>query len=443
MRYIAVIIWLVMNNKRLNPGPVFFIDVFLIRRPFSAIPALCLLLCTVTLSGFSGQSGSAVQKGKVWVGTWGTGLQAVEARNMPPAPGLNNNTLRQVVCVSIGGKKLRLKFSNRFGKSPVSMKSVQIAVSTGGSAIDPSTAKTLKFNGRQEAIMEPGADITSDAVAFDLKPRMEVAITISYGETSAIMTGHPGSFTTSYLLAGEHAAPNTDFKDAIKTQHWYSIKGIDVEAPKSAGAVAVFGDSITDGNGSGTNKQNRWPDILEMGLLKNSATNQVGVLNMGIGGNCVLRPGFGPSGLDRFDRDVIQQAGVRWLVLFEGINDLGSTRDSTSAAEVANNLIAAYDKMIVKAHATGIKVYGATITPVKRSFYYASYKDAARNAVNKWIRTSGHFDAVIDFDKAIRDPEDPAGILPANQSGDYLHPSELGYQVMGETVDLSLFKQVR
>ncbi len=403
---------------------------------------LCLLLCTLTLSGFSGHTHSSEQraKAKVWVGTWGTGLQAVEARNMPPAPGLSNNTLRQVVCVSIGGKRLRLKFSNQFGKSPVTMKTVQIAVSTGGNKIDPSTAKTLKFKGGQEITMEPGTDIVSDPLTFDLKPRMEVAITIYYGETSATMTGHPGSFTTSYLLAGEHAAQDADFKDAVATKHWYTITGIDVEASKPAGVVAVFGDSITDGNGSGTDKQNRWPDILAMALLKNNATKQVGVLNMGIGGNAVLRAGFGPSGLDRFDREVLQQSGVRWLVIFEGINDIGGTRDSISAVEVANKLIAAYDEMITKAHAKGIKVYGATITPVKRSFYYTSYKDAARNTVNKWIRTSGHFDAVIDFDKAIRDPNDEATILSANQSGDYLHPSELGYQVMGGIVDLSLFK---
>ena len=430
-----------MNNKQLNQGPISFKKRLSIRAPFKLIPVLCLLLCTVSLSGFSGNAGSGVsKKAKVWVGTWGTGLQSVEGRNMPPAPGLSNNTLRQVVCVSIGGERLRLKFSNQFGKTPVTMKAVQIAVSTGGSGTDQSTAKTLKFNGKQEVTMEPGAEITSDPVAFGLKPRMEVAITISYGETSAIMTGHPGSFTTSYLLAGENTAPNTDFKDAVKTQHWYTIKGIDVEAPKSASAVVVFGDSITDGNGSGTNKQDRWPDILEMALLKNKATAQVGVLNMGIGGNCVLSPGYGPAGVDRFDREVLQQAGVKWLVLFEGINDIGATRDSTRAAAVANNLIAAYDKMIAQAHAKGIKVYGATITPVKKSFYYTNYHDAARNAVNKWIRTSGHFDAVIDFDKAIRNPDDEAMILPANQSGDYLHPSELGYQIMGGTVDLALFK---
>ena len=431
-----------MNNNQLNLPPIFLKYFFSIQSPLKALPTLCLLLCTVTLSGFSGRTYSTerVTKAKVWVGTWGTGLQAVEARNMPPAPGLSNNKLRQVVCVSIGGKRLRLKFSNQFGKSPVTMKAVQIAVSTGGGKIEKSTAKNLKFNGRQEITMEPGTDIVSDPVEFDVKPRTEVAITICYGETSAIMTGHPGSFTTSYLLGGQHAEPIADFKDAVATKHWYTITGIDVEASKPAGTVVVFGDSITDGNGSGTDKQNRWPDILEMALLKNPATKQVGVLNMGIGGNCVLRAGFGPSGADRFDREVTQQSGVRWLVIFEGINDLGATRDSTSAAEVANNLIAAYDKMIAKAHAQGIKVYGATITPVKRSFYYTSYKDAARNVVNKWIRTSGHFDAVIDFDQAIRDPNDESGILPANQSGDYLHPSELGYQVMGRSIDLSLFK---
>jgi lysophospholipase L1-like esterase len=288
--------------------------------------------------------------------------------------------------------------------------------------------------------MEPGAELTSDPVSFDLEPRMEVAITISFGETSPTVTGHPGSRTTSYLLAGDHTAPDADFTDAAKTDHWYIITGIDVEVPKTAAAVAVFGDSITDGRGSGTNKQDRWPDILAISLLKNRPTQQVGVLNMGIGGNCVLKGGLGPTGLSRFDHDVLKQNGVRWLIIFEGVNDIGGTKDSTAAAQVAKNLVAAFDKMISEAHARGMKVYGATITPINKSFYYKDYHEAARNMVNEWIRTSGHYDAVIDFDKVIRNPADPSTLLPEAQSGDYLHPNELGYKMFGEAVDLSLFK---
>ena len=428
-----------MNYKPLKFSTVFF-KRFPSASPFRKVPALCLLACTFMLLGFSGPNLAKEEgvKAKIWVGTWGTAPQLVEPKNMPPAPGLSNNTFRQVVCVSIGGSKLRLKFSNEFSKSPVIMKAVQIAVSNGGSAIDESTTKALEFNGKQEITMEPGAEIISDPVSFDLKPRMLVAITISYGETSETITGHPGSRTTSYILPGDHTSPNTDFKDAFTTDHWYNITGIDVEAPKSAAAVAVFGDSITDGRGSGTNKQDRWPDMLEMALLKNPATKQVGVLNMGIGGNCVLRGGLGPTGLNRFEHDVLKQNGVRWLIIFEGVNDLGSTRDSTRASEVAKGLIAAFDQMITKAHAQGIKVYGATITPIKKSFYYTDYRETARNTVNTWIRTSGHFDAVIDFDKAIVNPD--GTILPDAQSGDYLHPNELGYQMMGDAVDLLLFK---
>ena len=377
---------------------------------------------------------------KEWVGTWSTAPQLVEPRNMPPQPGLSDNTLRQIVCVSIGGKKIRLKFSNEFSSEPVEIKAVQVAVSKGGSTIDESTIKELKFSGKSEVAIQPGTTITSDPVSFDLKPRMKIAITTSFGKTSPDVTGHPGSRTTSYLMGGKNTSTITDFSRAIKTDHWYVINGIDVKMPPSAASVAILGNSITDGRGSGTNKQNRWPDILAMRLLKNPATQRIGVLNMGIGGNCVLKGGLGPTALDRFDRDILNQNGVRWLIIMEGVNDLGGTPDSTTAFDVAKNLINAYDKMIDKAHAHNIKVYGGTITPIKKSFYYKDYREDARQMVNNWIRTSNSFDAVIDFDKAVRNPQDTLTILPEAQSGDFLHPNEKGYELMGESVDLSLFK---
>ena len=383
-----------------------------------------------------------VLAGKGWVGTWGTARQPVEPANMPPAPGLSHNTLRQIVCVSIGGKKLRLKFSNEFSKSPVTMKTVQIAVSLGGGTIDPSTTHTLKFNGSEEVTMEAGTEIFSDPVSFNLKPRMEVAITLYFGETSPTVTGHPGSRTTSYILAGDGTNPESDFSAAVKTDHWYVINGIEVAAKKAAGSVVVFGDSITDGRGSGTNKQNRWPDIFAMNLLASPATKQIAVLNMGIGGNAVLKGGLGPTGLNRFEHDVLKQSGVRWLIILEGVNDLGTTRDSTAAFDAGSGLIAAYQKMVADAHAHGIKVYGATIMPFKKNSYYRPYRDAARNLVNDWIRTPGHFDAVIDFDKTMRDPNANDTLLAEAQAGanDYLHPNESGYKMMGDAVDLTLFK---
>ena len=436
----------------------FYKDPRSIRHSFMTIPVWSILLFSFILFGFtnsdskgkpditgsknvlnSKDSRHTIVPAKIWVGTWSTAPQLVEPRNMPPAPGLSNNTLRQVVCVSIGGDNLRVRFSNEFSTSPVTMKAVQIAVSKGESVIDASTIKELKFNGKPEITMSPGIAITSDPVSFHLEPRMEVAITIYFGQTSQDVTGHPGSRTTSYLLEGDKTM-STDFADAVRTDHWYVINGIDVKAPESATAVAILGNSITDGRGSGTNKQDRWPDILSERLLKNPGTHNVAVLNMGIGGNCVLRPCLGPSGLDRFERDILKQYGVRWLIIMEGINDIGGTRDSTAASRVANNLIAAYKQMIDEAHANGIRVYGATLTPISKSFYYTEYHEAARETVNKWIRNSGRFDAVIDFDKIMQNPQDTLSMLPEAQSGDFLHPNEKGYKMMGEAIDLKLFK---
>jgi lysophospholipase L1-like esterase len=309
----------------------------------------------------------------------------------------------------------------------------------GGDAIEESTSKELKFKGISKVIIAPGSTVTSDPISFHLEPRMKVAITIQFGKTSPEVTGHPGSRTTSYLLAGKDSLPTTDFSKAVPTDHWYIINGIEVEARKSSAAIAILGNSITDGRGSGTNKQNRWPDILSMRLLKNKATLRIGVLNMGIGGNCVLKGGLGPTALDRFQRDVLDNKGVRWLIIMEGVNDIGTTKDSTEALEVVKNHKIAYSTMIDKAHSLGIKVYGGTITPIKKSFYYTDYREKARDSINNWIRNSGQFDAVIDFDKAIRNPKDPLTILPEAQSGDYLHPNELGYRMMGEAVELSLF----
>ena len=411
---------------------------------FLTIPPLRVLLCILLLLGYANYDSMGMappeNSTKAWVGTWSTAPQLVEPQNMPPVPGLSNNTLRQVVRVSVGGDSLRVRFSNEFSSSPVTMVAVQIAVSSGGSAVDGSTIKELKFNGKQEVTMNPGTAITSDPFSFGLKPRMDVAITICFGQTSSDVTGHPGSRTTSYLIAGNQTFA-IDFKGSVPTDHWYVINGIDVKAPGSS-AVAILGNSITDGRGSGTNKQNRWPDILSERLLNNAGTRQVAVLNLGIGGNCVLRNCLGASALDRFERDILKQTRVRWLIILEGVNDIGQTRSGDAASQVAKDLIAAYEKMIAAAHAKGILVYGATILPFGKSFYYTDYRETARDTVNDWIRSSGRFDAVIDFDKALRNPQDPLTILPDAQSGDFLHPNETGYKMMGEAIDLNLFQYI-
>ena len=414
-----------------------FVKGFIGKRNVIFVLFLMLLASCGTSSSIVQNDSKNQQK---WVGSWSTAPQLVEPRNVPPAPGLTGNTLRQIISPSLGGKSIRLKFSNAFSDLPVEMISVEIAIVTEQPLVKTSTVKTLKFNGSPEVTMPAGEAVFSDALAFEFEARDRLAITIKFGKTAEKITGHPGSRTTSYLVEGNENKENA-FENAITTDHWYIINTLDVMAGKEASAVAILGNSITDGRGSGTNKQNRWPDILAERLTQHSRTKNIGVLNMGIGGNAVLRGGLGPTGLNRFDRDILNQSSIKYLIILEGVNDLGATPDSTAAFKVANKLIEAYKTMIKKAHAQNIKVYGGTITPIQKSFYYKDFREQARQKVNNWIRNSGAFDAVIDFAKVLESPEEPNVIAKNLQSGDYLHPNEKGYEVMGEAVDLSLFKK--
>lgn len=375
----------------------------------------------------------------VWTGSWATAPQAVEPNNMPPAPGLANNTFRQIIRVSLGGKTVRMKFTNLFSKSPLTLKSVGIAVSKEGSLIDKKTSKVLKFNGKKEVVLAPNTELYSDEIKFNLEPGSRLAITICYGEVPSDLSGHPASRTTSYLIAG-NTSTVADFSKAVPADRWYTINRLEVLAPKTAGAIAVLGNSIADGRGSGISKQNRWPDVFSDRLLKNPATSHRGVLNLGIGGNCVLRGGLGQTALKRFDRDILSQSNVKWLIVSIGVNDIGGCRSAEAATKVAEGLIDAYIQIIAKAHTQGIKVYGAPILPFGKSFYDAEYRQPAWVTVNNWIRTSGQFDAVIDFEPVMRNPEIPNSLLPNVHDGDLLHPNQLGYKLMGEAIDLKLFE---
>lgn len=373
-----------------------------------------------------------------WVGTWTTAQQIVEPHNLPPAPGLSGNSIREIVQISVGGKKLRVKFSNEFGKQPLVIKAAEIAIAlNGGSSpeINEKSTRTLTFQGKQNITIEPGKMIVSDAIRLKVANRQNLAITIHYGDCdNKLVTGHPGSRTTSYLAEGN----TTDFSAAAKTDHWYTICGIDIVGNKKTRAVAILGNSITDGRGSTTNQQNRWADNLSRALLASSFSKDVAVLNLGIGGNCVLRGGLGPTGSKRYDRDILQQEGVKYIIIFEGINDLGGSRNGE---ETANGLIEAYRKMIAEAHAKGIKIYGGTITPFKGNNYYTPEHEAARTKVNEWIRNSGEFDAVIDFDLIMRDPHNPEALQSRFlYENDWLHPNADGYKTMGSSIDLNLFR---
>jgi lysophospholipase L1-like esterase len=372
-----------------------------------------------------------------WVGTWGCAPQLTEDRNLPPAPGLANSTLRQIVRTSIGGKRVRLRFSNRFGTGPVTMKAVSLAESAGHGAIRPSSAKGIVFHGETSVAIPAGEAVTSDPFDYEILPLTEYAVTIAFGDMSnTVVTGHPGSRSTSYLKTGSAVDAET-LPDAATTAHWYIVTGIDVLAEPAASAVVILGDSITDGRGSDTDGNNRWTDNLARRLLASPATQNVGVLNEGLGGNAVLTGGLGPPALTRLDRDLLGQSSARWLIVMEGVNDIGGGgHPETVAAE----LIAAYERFIATAHSHSIRAYGITILPFGGSMYDSPAREATRQAVNDWIRTSGKFDAVIDMDAAVRDPAASARLLPAYDSGDHLHPNVAGYQKMAEVIDLQLFR---
>jgi lysophospholipase L1-like esterase len=426
------------------------------RAPVTA--ATCLLLASCASSPYpppGAESAGATPgptTGSPWVGTWACGPQRTETGNLPPPPGLANRTLRQIVYTSIGGRQLRVRLSNAFGDGPVTLNAVHVAISTGDSAIDASTDRELAFAGSPSLTIPAGRTVWSDALTFPLAAQTTVAITIRFGAVPAGITGHPGSRTTSYLTTADGvSAPSLAGAATVTVNHWYYITGIDVvpDAAPSA-AIVTLGDSLTDGRGSTTNGNDRWPDDLSRRLRATAATARVAVLNQGIGGNAVVSGGLGPTAMERFPRDVLEQSGVRWLIVFEGVNDIGAATGSGKMA--ATSLINAFGGFIDAAHARKIRVYGVPITPFAGSFYDSPDHQTARRMVNDWIRTSGRFDAVIDLDAAVRDPaQEPmkaptnaptndAHLLAAYDVGDRLHLNPAGYQKMADAIDLALFE---
>jgi lysophospholipase L1-like esterase len=410
------------------------------------IAIILAILASLALAGSDAKTQAAPQ---VWVASWGASQQIPEPQNALAPEDLHDATMRQIFHLSVGGSALRVHLSNAFGTEALHFTSVHIArpVSPASSTIDSTSDRALTFSGNSDANVPPGAELVSDALDYPVSALFDLAVTFHLDSSPARQTGHPGSRATSYFVHGDFlAAPN--LLDAKHTDHWYQISEIDVLSPAEAASIVVLGDSITDGHGATTNGNDRWTDVLAQRLQASPTARSIGVSNQGIGGNHLLTDGLGPNALARFDRDVLAPAGVRWVIVFEGVNDLGGLARTVEMSPQEHNarvkqVIAAYEQMVVRAHGHGLRVYGATITPYVGSDYYhpSPSSEADRQAVNTWIRAAGHFDAVIDFDKVVLDPQHPDHLLPADDCGDHLHPSPAGYRAMGEAVPLTLFAQ--
>lgn len=382
-----------------------------------------------------------------WTTAWWTSQLALDGANALPAADLTDATLRQVVRLQGAATQVRVRFSNRFGTAPLRIDGATIARAPDAASarIDAATLRPLRFGGAASVIVPAGADYWSDPVDLAAAAGTDLAISLYVAQPPAQQTGHPGSRATSYLVHGDHRSDG-DLPGAKTVDHWFQIAGIEAVAAR-ARAIVAFGDSITDGYGVKPNTNARWTDALQRRLRAAPGMANVAVLNAGIGGNRLLNDGLGPNALARFDHDVIGQPGVTHLIVLEGVNDLGTlTREATVAPEAHAALVArmidAYRQIVARAHARGIKAIGATIMPYAGSAYYHpdAQNEADRQAVNRWIRTPGNFDAVIDLDAAMRDPADPRRLRKDYDSGDGLHPSVAGYAAMAGAVPLGVLR---
>jgi lysophospholipase L1-like esterase len=366
--------------------------------------------------------------------------QPTSAAAPPAANTLNNQTARMIVRTSIGGSRIRVQFSNAFGTTPLDMGAAHIAIRSKDSAIVAGSDRPLSFNGKASARILPGAVLLSDPVDLAVPKLSDLAISVYVPGSSGVASQHSQALHTTYISVQGDTTGQLEMTDATTTRAWYWISSVDVLAPADAGAIVAFGDSITDGTTSTVDANRSWPSLLSERLVANRATANVSVLNMGIAGNRVLGDGAGVAALARFDRDVLSQPGVKWLMILEGINDMnlaGRGGNAPGPALTADDLIGGMKQMIERAHTHGIKVIGCTLTPFGGA---TDAVEAMRQALNLFIRTSGAFDGVVDFDKVIRNPEDPRQFIKAYNNTDRLHPNDAGYKAMADSIDLAIFR---
>ncbi|KAJ6050819.1 uncharacterized protein N7446_005444 [Penicillium canescens] len=386
--------------------------------------------------------------------------QLVEPANLPPAPFNGstsvfvNTTIRQTIQVSLEAQEFRLRLSNSFGVNQLNITSVTVGLpatqQAGTSVAQFESLRPVRFSGNPSVLIANRGLAVSDPIKLPIKARsiLIISIYLENGQEGFAITGHPGSRTTSYLTIGDWTgARNITDSSAQTTDHWYLISGVEAWLPSRSSGFVIIGDSITDGRGSTTNANNRWPDLLLKKMQKHDSTSNIATLNQAAGGNRILQDGLGPSVLSRIDRDVLAQSGVRYAMIFEGVNDIGvGSTDAVSQAEIDKKLVAAYKQIVTRIHALGIPVFGATITPFgspSTSDYKQPYSDPGREKtrerINAFIRESGIFDAVLDFDRVLRDPQAPSQLLGKYDSGDHLHPNVAGYQALADYFPLDIF----
>jgi lysophospholipase L1-like esterase len=403
----------------------------------------CLLALSVCSPGVAAE----------WVQTWGAApLPPTQAMGpFPATPEFTNQTIRQTVRISVGGSKLRLRLTNEHGSKPLVLGAVRVALADEKGEVQKGSERVVLFSGQPNASVPVGAPYLSDPIDLPVRALSSLSISMYLPEDTGQCTCHPTGMQNAYVSdTGDFTGQN--FKPTRTTEFRVFISGVDVEATNTARAVVVLGDSISDGVGSTVDANRRWPDLLA-NRLNARGTRGWGVVNMGISGNRVLNDGAGLNALARFNRDVLPTPGVKTLVIFEGVNDLGVSYGhfegpladlfkslATGKKPTAESMIAGYRQLIARARAKGLKVIAATITPFGGSFYYSEEGEAVRQAINAWIRTSGEVDGVLDFDAVIRDPNKPNQVKDGFHSGDFLHGSDAGYAAMAASVDLSLFK---
>lgn len=444
------------------------------------ILAAVLAIALVFAIGIVGPTSRAQSSTERWVGTWATAL--VGRPQTPPMPGppgpapfmrsacpapaapanppvappagvtfapppfvhFTNQTLRQIIRASVGGSRVRVVLSNTFGNAPLTIGAAHIALRDKEDGIHAANGRPLTFNGRNTITIPANAIAYSDPVALAVPPLADLAVDLylpGTTNTSAPLAMHGSAFQTSYISQTGNHAGSAKLPAVATTRNWFVLSRIEVDAPDAAAVIVAFGDSITDGAASTPDTNSRWPDVLARRLLSSPTPMKVSVLNAGIGGNRVLSEGAygaGANALARFEVDALSQTGVTHVIVMEGINDIGNARQNPTPT--AEDLIAAHKQLIVRAHAKGVKILGATLTPFWGAGYYTEVGEAKRQALNDWIRTGKAYDGVVDFDKATRDPSDPKKMLAAYDSCDHLHPSDAGYKAMGEAIDLGLFK---